>query len=105
MMKIDHTIKCVRKFGYHLGTILGTIWVPFDIMGTIGDFWTTILGTMIAFLCAIKIKISSNFDIYVLFWVPNGTQTGTQETPNGTPKETIAWKTEISMTCYLSEPK
>ena len=35
MMKIDHTIKCVRKFGYHLGTILGTIWVPFDILGTI----------------------------------------------------------------------
>ena len=36
MMKIDHTIKCVKKFGYHLGTILGTIWVPFDILGTIG---------------------------------------------------------------------
>ena len=40
MMKIDHSIKCVRKFGYHLGTILGTIWVPFDILGTIGvPFW------------------------------------------------------------------
>ena len=36
MMKIDHTLKCVKKIGCHLGTIPGTIWVPFDILGTIG---------------------------------------------------------------------
>ena len=61
MMKIDHTIKCVRKSGYHLGTILGTI-----------------LRTMVAFFCVVKIEISSNFKIFVMFWVPNGTQSGTQ---------------------------
>ena len=53
--------------GYHLGTIRHS-----------GYHWGTILGTMVAFLCAIKIEISSNFEIFVLFWVPNGTQSGTQ---------------------------
>ena len=36
IMKIDLLIKCVKELGYHLGTILGTIWVPLDILGTTG---------------------------------------------------------------------
>ena len=35
-MKIDLLIKCVKELGYHLGTILGTIWVPLNILGTTG---------------------------------------------------------------------
>ena len=58
MMKIDHTIKCVRKFGYHPGYHLGTIRHS-------GYHWGTILGTMVAFLCAVKIEISSNRDAHV----------------------------------------
>ena len=36
IMKIDLLIKCVKELGYNLGTILGTFWVPLDILGTTG---------------------------------------------------------------------
>ena len=39
-MKIDLLIKCAKELGYHLGTILGTIWEPLDIFGATGvPFW------------------------------------------------------------------
>ena len=63
LMKIDNTIKInVSGSGYHHWYRLGTIRHS-------GYHWGTILGTMVAFLCAIKIEISSNFEIFVLFWI------------------------------------
>ena len=77
-MKIDLLIKCVKELGYHLGTILGTIWVPLDILGTTGvPFWVP--------LCRIFVLYKNRFLKFSTFigtlWVPNGTQSGTTMVP------------------------
>ena len=60
-MKIDLLIKCVKELGYHLGTILGTIWVPLDILGTTGvPFWVPLHD----FFCDVKNRFFGIFHIY-----------------------------------------
>ena len=56
MMKIDQSIKCARKFGYRLYTILGTI-------RHFGYHWGAVLGTIIPILCTVKIESLPNFNI------------------------------------------
>ena len=74
MMKNHHLKTFVREFGYHFGTIMGTVWVPLDTLGIIGVlFWVPLWWIFENQ----KIDFLRFFTFTSVLWVPNGTQSGT----------------------------